>query len=371
MSSSFSPLSRIAPSDVGSKLLTPLTLMCGKYLNGIDNLPRSSDALINALGVVWSALVISIAMTIVSFFQCYEHPGVTSGDSTFGLQSYPELLCYDTDHIPMLVLGIVNLITIFMFPFYIIIDIIRKTQNKLHEKAMETEFEEEGSNQQERLKAAKSKIWLSDIGFNDRRWYFLVARFGVENMHWAWIYLFRNMFIAFIPVLIPSHIPALQLVIFGLYCLVWAFSVLVFSPWIDIRLARLDAVILLTVATVAGWGLAYAVAEPGQEAESQSVVKSSTVVVLGLCVMYLIFCLGVVIIEAIYPNTVGVKKHTIFGAHVRRTISNFNVGKNLSKSSLDTKSTKIDESTKGGTQYQNAISMEEIRENGEKEEDTN
>merc|ERR1719326_29043 len=78
-------------------------------------LPPSSkwtlDKTINTLGQILQVFYIAIAAIIVVPLQCYEHP---NGEKS--LQYYPQVLCWQSDHVPLLMMGLLVAV-FFVIPF--------------------------------------------------------------------------------------------------------------------------------------------------------------------------------------------------------------------------------------------------------------
>ena len=96
-------------------------------------------------------------------FQCYNHPGNAvdpNADSKSSLRAYPGILCGDSDHTPLILMGLA------FGALYIILPLA-----KLY-----------------------FVVKTSGSDLNTMRYYFLIARFGVDKIHWSFLALLRYYF---------------------------------------------------------------------------------------------------------------------------------------------------------------------------------
>jgi len=118
---------------------------------------------------------------------------------------------------------------------------------------------------------------------NTYRYYFLVARYGIENMHWSCLTLFRNITLAMIPVLTGPD-AGWQLLLFSMYASFWSILIAYKRPWILLQITLLDSFILMSVALIAAWGYAHI--------DCEDIEAARDVAVGGSClVLFLVFSL--------------------------------------------------------------------------------
>jgi len=193
-------------------------------LNKLDKVPYSGDAVVNAMGMLWGALFISLCIGAASMFQCAPHPEHYDGKKEEQLTNFPGVLCWSDDHFPFLIVGTLCVIFCAVLPL-------------------------------------AASIRIANVGrhypekFNTARYFFLCARYGIKGMHWAVMAMVRNVILAFLPIVVWN--PALQLILFSLVTMSYGWVVATARPWVLRVIDLLDSFILLGLSFMAGTGMSY------------------------------------------------------------------------------------------------------------------
>jgi hypothetical protein len=253
-----------------------------------------ADAFINGIGLMWQGFFISVMLSVVSVYQCYPHPG-DKDENALSLSNFPEVVCWDTDHIPLVILGVICLAAYVIAPMIKLIAIILKTYE--HIRIEQTNSQASASKV---ARDRKENPYNSFGVLNTYRYYFLVSRYGVFNMHWAILYLFRNMGLAFLPVIIATH-PGWQLIMFSLYTAVWAMIIMLNDPWLIKLLTRLDASILISLALISGWSV-IEIKEETDIDSSKKLISGMSMAVLVTMGAFIVIVFSFFVMNNMFPD---------------------------------------------------------------------
>lgn len=258
----FLPLYLILSMFITSKFLAPIGLFGKRFAIREFHF----DSLINGIGLVWLVFFISLCLMVLSMIQCYSHPDRISGigtdddhDSGSSLRAFPEIKCGESDHIPLILIATVGFLAYILIPIIVVYKICEAVQ-------------------------ANPKKNLNRV-----RHYFLVARYGVNNMHWTYLALMRSLGLAVIPMVL-SNKGSHQLIVFSIFSAVWAIIVAAKRPWLSPPLNVLDVTILIVIALMSGWGFVYLPDLEGTGAEDTVMIGMVvlTILVFGFIVFILI-----------------------------------------------------------------------------------
>ncbi len=202
-------------------LLLPVSRMIPK-IKGHDMLV-SLDAALNFMGMLYSALYISLVKMVVAYFECVPNPDPSTTPAT--LAKYRQVQCGSSEHAggtPAMIVGMV---------FYVI-------------------------------GFFSLCVWLNVVapkrfqsGAFRSRCKFLVNRWRADVWYWSSVYMLRNLVIALAAVISASAVD--QLVMVNSSMVVFLVFTALFMPWKDENLARFDIITSSIVIFATSMGIGY------------------------------------------------------------------------------------------------------------------
>jgi uncharacterized membrane protein len=180
----------------------------------------SVDAGLNFLGMVYSALYISLVKIVTSYFEC-----VPNHDAADTLMKYKQVECYSSEHnvgIPMMALGMIFYVVGF-FCLCLYLNVIAPTKFK-------------------------------DARFRNQC-KFLVNRWRVDVWYWGTVYMVRNLCLALVAVVSSTAID--QFIIMGVVMVAFLTLSSAYMPWKDERLAQFDNAVSLVIAFAICCGIGF------------------------------------------------------------------------------------------------------------------
>jgi len=295
-----------------------------------------SDAAVNAVGIIFFVLFIPMCVSILSVFQCYSHPAASAdygvnpntdwSQDESSLVAFPQVLCGSTDHIPLIIVGFGAVVAYVILPLIYLRRVVKAGQSNPGE-------------------------------FNPIRYYFLCGRFGISHMQWALYSIFRNSVLAFIPVIVGDNNPGLQLVLFSVWCTLWAIAVLYKKPWRIYFLNLMDACILIGLALAGGWSFNYLESTK----QTDSIVQAGTLGIVILCFLGIIAFVTLFIVAEFAPP-LSVKKFSERTSTFRYTLTGYKTGKVVAnKDSSESALQKNNHNEANALQKNNADAINEVR----------
>ena len=196
------PISRVVPSIAGKEVR--LTV------NGC----------LNFMGMVYSALYISLVKLVVAFFECVPNP---AADDT--LAKYKQVVCQSQEHktgTAAVVIGmIVYVVGFFVLCLYLNVIAPASFQNPVFR--------------------ARCK--------------FLVNRWRVDTWYWGSVAMARNLLLAFIAVISSTAVD--QFIMMGIILMIFLASGFAYMPWKDPRLAHFDNAVCMCVFFAISCGIGF------------------------------------------------------------------------------------------------------------------
>eukprot|EP00929_Paragymnodinium_shiwhaense_P031371 TRINITY_DN1758_c0_g1_i4.p1 TRINITY_DN1758_c0_g1~~TRINITY_DN1758_c0_g1_i4.p1 ORF type:complete len:1319 (+),score=213.72 TRINITY_DN1758_c0_g1_i4:48-4004(+) len=184
-------------------LLFGVYLLLSKVIANAMQKPEkawSLDKTLNSVGAVMQMLFIALVGQAAVPYQCFSHPNKKKS-----LTEYPNIVCGDSDQLPMVIVAIFVLLTI-VIPFISI--------NMMAVRDAGSPKEDQGQQTNPRLV----------------RFRYLLYRFRPDVWWWGVAFQFRQTMLAFAPIVAPDD-PHVQVVFITTVLLVYAIPQGIFWPW--------------------------------------------------------------------------------------------------------------------------------------------